>query len=398
MIGASETNPVLRWMVIAVLSIATAGMVAVSMRANFLFGYGFGQSPEKAQVFGWANVAADLWKVSGLILIGSLWRVRRRRLAVLLFLIWLLCLLWGMAGAIGVYAQDRTAFIGSREDVAATYADAERELHHIETRLTTLTDRTIEQVDTAIAAVLARPVRSGNRVRGTVGKLSANCTRENRATADACLEVARLREERASAEEAARLRNRAAELRELIETLRRSGGSLPADPAAELLAWLSAGQLKVRDISFGFPLVFALLIELISAFGPAGVAAYAEGTRRKEGEGSATQPAAARRGELRPTVASLGTPGRVVQWLAERTEPTTASVALSVEQLYRDYYVWCATTDVVAADAEGFERELDRVRSAPELGGAIRKFGRRYFGLRLLSAPVALLPKRRTRS
>jgi hypothetical protein len=119
--------PAVRWAVIIALSLATAGMVAVSMRANFLFGYGFGQSPEKAQVFGWANVAADLWKVSGLILIGGLWRAQRKRLAALLFPVWLLCLLWGMVGAVGLYAQDRTALIGGRESAAATYSDAERE-------------------------------------------------------------------------------------------------------------------------------------------------------------------------------------------------------------------------------------------------------------------------------
>ena len=116
--------------------------------------------------------------------------------------IWALCLLWGLAGAIGVYAQDRTALIGGREAVAATYKDAEREVEEIDAKLKGLTtQRSVAQVDAAIAAVLARPVMSGERVRGTVGKLSANCTKEDRATAEACLEVAGLREERAAAEE-----------------------------------------------------------------------------------------------------------------------------------------------------------------------------------------------------
>ncbi len=62
-------------------------------------------------------------------------------------------------------------------------------------------------------------------------------------------------------------------MRVRIGKLRETGGSLPADPVAELIAWLSRGQLKVRDIGFGFPLVFALLIEVVSAFGPAGLRA-----------------------------------------------------------------------------------------------------------------------------
>src|SRR5439155_25814324 len=116
-----ETSRIVRWLVIIVLSVATAGMVIVSLRANYLFGYGFGQSPERAHVFGWANVAADLWKVGGLIVITSLWRAGQKRSALSLMPIWALCLLWGLIGAIGVYAQDRTALIGGREAIAATY-------------------------------------------------------------------------------------------------------------------------------------------------------------------------------------------------------------------------------------------------------------------------------------
>src|SRR5436190_6779330 len=155
----NETSRIVRWLVIIVLSVATTGMVAVSLRANYLFGYGFGQSPEKAHVFGWANVAADLWKVSGLIVITSLWRAHQKRFALSLIPIWILCFLWGLAGAIGVYAQDRTALIGTREAKAANYRDVERELGEIDDKIKTLhPHRTVAQVDAAIAAVLARPI------------------------------------------------------------------------------------------------------------------------------------------------------------------------------------------------------------------------------------------------
>ena len=55
-----ESSRSVRWLVIIGLGIATGAMIAVSLRANFLFGYGFGQTPEKAYVFGYANVAADI--------------------------------------------------------------------------------------------------------------------------------------------------------------------------------------------------------------------------------------------------------------------------------------------------------------------------------------------------
>jgi hypothetical protein len=165
----NDSSRIVRWLVIIVLGVATAGMIAVSLRANYLFGYGFGQTPEKAEVFGWANVAADLWKVAGLIVISSLWRAGQSRYALSLMPIWFLCLLWGLASAVGVYAQDRTALIGGREAVAAIYKDAGHEFENIEAKLQAFkTQRSVAQVDAAIAAVLARPVMSGDRVRGTV--------------------------------------------------------------------------------------------------------------------------------------------------------------------------------------------------------------------------------------
>ena len=68
--NSSEKSPAVRALVIVVLTLATAAMITVSLRGNYLFGYGFGQSADRAQIFGWANVAADLWKAAGLIVVA----------------------------------------------------------------------------------------------------------------------------------------------------------------------------------------------------------------------------------------------------------------------------------------------------------------------------------------
>jgi hypothetical protein len=70
-----------RWLVLAALSLATTVMFAVSVRGNHLFGYGPGQTPEKRQLFAWANVAADVWKAFGLVAVSALWRDKSRRTA-----------------------------------------------------------------------------------------------------------------------------------------------------------------------------------------------------------------------------------------------------------------------------------------------------------------------------
>jgi hypothetical protein len=152
-------------------------MAAVSLRANYLFGYGFGQTPEKATIFGSANVAADVWKIFGLLVITTLWRARQRRYAATLFPIWAMCFAWGIAGAMGVYAQDRTTLVGEREIAATNYRETRSELTDLESKLAALkSERSPAQLD-----AVARPVLSRDRVRGTVGKLSANCAEEDRA-------------------------------------------------------------------------------------------------------------------------------------------------------------------------------------------------------------------------
>ena len=388
----TNDNQIVRWLVIIVLSAATAGMAAVSLRANYLFGYGFGQTPEKGQVFGWANVAADLWKVAGLIVITSLWRAKQRRFALSLTPLWALCLLWGLVGAIGVYAQDRTALVGGREVTVATYRDAERELAEVERNIAGLrSHRSPSEVEAAITGVLARPVITNERVRGSVGKLSANCTKPDRQTTETCQEVATLGEELAVAKGAATLEAKRDKARQRVRILREGGGTVMPDPVAEVFAWLSRGQVSVRDIGFGFPLVFAFLIEVVSAFGPVGIVAYADATRKTP---SRAQPDVTRSGELVPAAASNGEQGRVVKWMADRTEPTGDTSAITIDDLHADYEVWCFGKGLQPTSLDVFKSEFDRVREVPQLAGQIRKFGSRYYGIGLVDRKIARLTKR----
>ena len=46
---------------VALGAAATLAAVAVTMRFNFLYGYGLGQTMQSAWLFGWANVFVDSW-------------------------------------------------------------------------------------------------------------------------------------------------------------------------------------------------------------------------------------------------------------------------------------------------------------------------------------------------
>jgi hypothetical protein len=137
------------------------------------------------------------------------------------------CLFFSVSSAIGIYVQERTALTGGREIKHASYGDAKSELAGIEAKLKVLgQQRTPAQVQAAIAAVLARPVMAGERVRGTVGTISINCTKSDTRTVAACAEIAELREEFATATQAAQLEADAITLRKQIGKLR-DGGDLP---------------------------------------------------------------------------------------------------------------------------------------------------------------------------
>jgi len=68
----------MRQLSLIVGGVATAAMLLISMRLNFLFGFSLGQTPEKAWVFGWVSVISDAWKGLGPIFILALFRARHR--------------------------------------------------------------------------------------------------------------------------------------------------------------------------------------------------------------------------------------------------------------------------------------------------------------------------------
>ncbi len=245
---------------------------------------------------------------------------------------------------------------------------------------------------------MGRAIVAGDRVRGTVAVVSHNCTKIDSRTIAACRDVAELREERAAASEAKDLEVRASALRDQVIALRDRGGAIAPDPVAEFYAWITRGIVSVRDVGFGFPLFFALLIEVVSAFGPLTIAGYAEASR----VGARSEPKLAIVGHdrLQPARAGQSKPedGHVVSWIAERAVPMGGNSAIAIEELHADYTLWCAENELRAGSIALFEEEFDRVRDLPDLAGKIRKFGDRYYGVGLVRRNMRALTARRSES
>jgi hypothetical protein len=173
----------LRAAAIILLGGATAAMLALSMLTNATFGYRFGTTAMTAAVFAAANVVADIWKGLGLIVIAGLLRERHRTIAVLLIMLWIAALSFGVASSMGVYVQDRAAMVGGREVLQAALRDVEDELAEEEKKQRhggVAGD--VKQIEAAIEAGFAKPVMIAERVRGTVGSVSARCSRADART------------------------------------------------------------------------------------------------------------------------------------------------------------------------------------------------------------------------
>jgi hypothetical protein len=378
----------MRWFVVGMLAIATAGMFIISMRGNFLYGYAIGQSDEKRTLFGWANVAADVWKAFGLIAVTMLWRGRHRHVAAAGTLAWFLCLCSGINSAIGLYVQDRSTVTGTRQAQHINYADAQDEFRSVSDKLRALaTHRSVRELDPLIAAALTQPVVVGERVRGSLSNISDECRKIDARTMLLCAEVNALRGERAVAEEGRLLEERAERLRNKIALMREHGGSQSVDPVGEFYAWATRGLLSVRDVGFGFPLFFALLIEVVSAFGPVTVVRFAEVSASGPtlSGSDVTYPVMTGRVVPQPVLSRLDRPERerVAGWMAQRARPSADGGAVSIDALYDDYRDWCSETNFGAMSLNAFAAEFDRLREMPELINKIRKFGNRYYGISL---------------
>ena len=376
----SGEAPVLRIITIVMLTTATTAMLLLSMLTNATFGYRFGNTAVTAAVFAAANVIADIWKALGLIVIAGLLRQRHRLIAALLTVLWTVALAFGVASSIGLYVQDRTALIGGREAQSAALRNFEQELAEEETKKKRLgAAGDVTQIEAAIEALFAKPVTVADRVRGTVGSVSDRCTKVDTRTASDCHRLAVLRADLATAAEITRGEERVLFLRQRLRDLRERGAGDAPDPVAELFAWLSRGMLSVRDIGFGFPVAFGLLIELVSAFGPIGIVTYAASTRPRRADAMAS-PA---------TPAALGTVAQiehqpiaaVVDFVAERTLPAAETSAIGAADLHLAYVRWSEDHRGSALDVVAFTAEFDRLRELPSLQGKIRKFGARYFGI-----------------
>jgi len=334
--------------------LASLAFIGASMTMNYLYGIGLGRNALEAQIWGAVSIASDALKALSPIFLFWAWRNQQWGTALVSVLLLLVTMGYALQSAAGFASESRSVLVGGRESARSTYLEIENELESVRRRRAAMNvARSVAEVEASIAATLSRVVKDGERVRGTVGTVSMNCARAEARTADACLEVGKLRQELAATAEAARLDERIEVLHEQARELRDKGASADPHPQATLLSWLTFGRWTPGDIEAGKSIYLALLVELGSLFGL--LISVEHGELRKAWDaGSNTRwwrapnPAAARHSP--PSLAAAGDVDGFIQSCLQRRKGSE----LEVGDLYGGYRTWCDRTGLRALSVESF--------------------------------------------
>ena len=235
---------------------AAAAFCAVSVGANLQYGLSLGTNPIEKATYALASIAADIFKMAAPLLVLSLLSKRFHILATAGLMLWLGCVGWSMASAVGFVLTSRGEAIAERVAEAATRHGWEAKVERAETQLATLgRHRPVDVIGAELAAA-AIPQHIWRRSRQCLD-LTLEESRK------ACTPVLGLRKELAAAEAAERLEAQLVAGRTQLATVSVAGSV--ADPQARALARLTgAGEATIRS---GLALLLASLIEVGSALG-----------------------------------------------------------------------------------------------------------------------------------
>ena len=235
---------------------AAATFCAVSIGANLQYGLSLGRNPIDKATYAVASVAADVFKMAAPLLALSLWSKRFHILAIAGLVLWLGCVAWSMASAVGFVLSSRGDAMAERAAEAATRHGWEAKVERAESQLATLGKHRPSDVIKAELASAAVPLHIWRRSRQCLD-LTLEVSRL------ACAPVLGLRKELAAAEAAERLEVQLVAGRTQLATASVAGSV--ADPQASALARLTGAD--EGTIRTGIALLLAGLIEVGSALG-----------------------------------------------------------------------------------------------------------------------------------
>jgi hypothetical protein len=160
----------MRWTIIAIVGIASAGLLAVSVTMNFAFGSSFGGTALESYAYGAAFGLADILKVAAPIAAAGSFARRNCAGGLVAILVWGTFTLCSMVSAIGFASANRTFTVDTRKVQAAlnqsrlTSLEADQsELRRVRERLAAAEISRSERVQLVVTAQRLEAAISGTR-------------------------------------------------------------------------------------------------------------------------------------------------------------------------------------------------------------------------------------------
>lgn len=331
--------------ILSILGVCAAlVMCAVSGAMNYLFLSSLGKTPLEGQVLGAASAAADLLKSLLPFFIAWAWAARRIVAALSGTIALVFFAAFSFLSAIGFAADNRGVLVETRESVTATYDRMQRDLKDADARRAALPAH-------RPASVVAQDIEGHKQNR----RWSATRDCQNATEVESrlfCERYFALRSELAAGQEAQLLAEMIAALQSETTKLREAGAGLERDPQVSLLSRIFAQeQDKVR---LALIIVVALLVEIGSSLG----------LFLATGHGARATP------EVRADNAEPDGPrpvGSVEDFCLEALAPDRDG-ALTLQELFAAYSVWCAERGYAGLELEEFGPAFASLSEAVKLG------------------------------
>ena len=244
---------------LGVLGVIAAGiLLAVSAAMNWRFGYSLGKTELDGFILGSASAAADCFKALVPFFFFAALRNKMWSQAAASAMVWIVVTGYSLTSALGHAALNRLDTAGQRATHAQSHQDLRNDLERTRSQLSWIPQhRPVVTVQSEIDGLKMKRDWTW----------SAECTDiKGKQTRDFCQQIQTLTAEHASAQQAAALETRIADIQaKLVEAKGHGTVMTEADPQAAILAKLTG--LEIGTIQTALVVLVAALLEIGSGLG-----------------------------------------------------------------------------------------------------------------------------------
>ncbi|MFZ4809221.1 MAG: hypothetical protein ACOYLQ_18370 [Hyphomicrobiaceae bacterium] len=369
---------------LGVLGVVAAGiLLAVSAAMNWRFGYSLGKTELDGFILGSASAAADCFKALVPFFFFAALRNKMWSQAAASAMVWIVVTGYSLTSALGHAALNRLDTAGQRATHAQSHQDLRNDLERTRSQLSWIPQhRPVVTVQSEIDGLKMKRDWTW----------SAECTDiKGKQTRDFCQQIQTLTAEHASAQQAAALETRIADIQaKLVEAKGHGTVMTEADPQAAILAKLTG--LELGTIQTALVVLVAALLEIGSGLGLYVAfstwrlydrkAPHAPSMASLQSPVSRETPAAVAMAKTRSgandnkSVAKHVAPETDVERFHKEKVETQDGASLTATELYEAYCDWCDDQKKEPLALPTFGREFGELGvQKAKIAGRVRYIG-----------------------